>query len=80
MHMLTVFALIHHALGALAARLDGRDVCESHIIIVEMKFNALNRSRLNLSDITRTNAMLRCTAKTSDLNEKRMSSQLNQVK
>lgn len=52
MHMLTVFALIHHALGALAARLDARDVCESHIIIVEIKFNGLNRTRLNLSDIT----------------------------
>lgn len=52
MHMLAFFALIHHALGALAARLDRRDDCESHVIIVEIKFNGLNRSRLNLSDIT----------------------------
>jgi len=47
MHMLTFFALIHHALGALV-RLEGRDVCESLVIIVEIKFNGLNRSRLNL--------------------------------
>lgn len=52
MHMLAFFALIHHALGVLAARLDGREVCEPHVIIEEIKFNGLNCSRLNLSDIT----------------------------
>lgn len=50
--MLAFFALIHHALGALAARLDGREVDETHVVIVEIELNGLNYSRFNLSDIT----------------------------
>lgn len=52
MHMPAFFALIHYALGALAARLYGREVDETHVVIVEIKFNGLNRCRFNLSDIT----------------------------